>query len=726
VQRGDTLWSIAETHLGNPERWREIARLNYDHPQPDGRTLTNSHWIYPGWHLRLPPDPATAHAAHRHTDAAATSPSPIRQAQPAPHEPTPATAPSAKPSVIDGRTPASPPAERLTSAPSITLASGSEISAAFAVGVLAAMSTARLRRRRAYRPAPPMPATTPTGAPPAAALRALMIATRPRDEDGDSELSSDEARPPTTTDGTGVDVAPGTLEIGTRDSRRITLGLTEWACLAITGEARDSVVRFWLASLIVDSGPYGADIIGAAATLDRLIPGLSERLHALRPVADADAVLASLEAEQLRRTRLLADADVESVADLRGLHAEDPLPITIAVLDSIDPRRAARWELLTTAASRLGMRILTLDADGHGRGRAHLVTDVDGAILSAEPAEFRHALGGVRLFTMTVDEALVFLGPVAAASRESDEQTASDSIAGQTETQAGSCSLTPEVPQALSFPPPPATVAMARWPIQRPTDAEPPVALRLFGPIALRAWGRPIDVGLRDSARELLAWYVVHPDGVPAGTAIEGIWPDVPADRGSQRFWNALGNLRSRLRGPGGERLDVLTKIGDSYRPDVNALDVDIWRFQDALDHAVRDESRARDVLMVAANLYRGEFAGTSDYVWVAPVREEFHRRALDAYVRLAELHDEAGEADAAVEILERAITLDPVAEEIYRRLIRLLGRAGRADAVSRLWAQLQGRLADIDLDPEPATITLVRRIQNAGADPQIVNASRH
>jgi DNA-binding SARP family transcriptional activator len=58
---------------------------------------------------------------------------------------------------------------------------------------------------------------------------------------------------------------------------------------------------------------------------------------------------------------------------------------------------------------------------------------------------------------------------------------------------------------------------------------------------------------------------------------------------------------------------------------------------------------------------------------------------------------------------LERAITLDPIAEDIYRRLIRLLGRAGRADAVSRLWAQLQGRLADIDLDPDPETAHLVR-----------------
>ncbi|HTT87032.1 MAG TPA: LysM peptidoglycan-binding domain-containing protein, partial [Acidimicrobiales bacterium] len=54
VQRGDTLWSIAERELGSPLRWQEIALLNYGRPQPDGGALTDAHWIYPGWDLLLP------------------------------------------------------------------------------------------------------------------------------------------------------------------------------------------------------------------------------------------------------------------------------------------------------------------------------------------------------------------------------------------------------------------------------------------------------------------------------------------------------------------------------------------------------------------------------------------------------------------------------------------------------------------------------------------------
>ncbi|MDA8440180.1 MAG: LysM peptidoglycan-binding domain-containing protein [Propionibacterium sp.] len=79
VARGDTLWSLAERHLGNGARYTEIRDLNLGQPQPDGRTLTETHWIYPGWQLRLPfdatalPAPATTANSTATPIAAATS-----------------------------------------------------------------------------------------------------------------------------------------------------------------------------------------------------------------------------------------------------------------------------------------------------------------------------------------------------------------------------------------------------------------------------------------------------------------------------------------------------------------------------------------------------------------------------------------------------------------------------------------------------------------------------
>ena len=59
VGRYDSLWRIAEEHLGDGRRWVEIYRLNADRPQTDGNRLTDPNIILEGWTLLLPGDAAT-------------------------------------------------------------------------------------------------------------------------------------------------------------------------------------------------------------------------------------------------------------------------------------------------------------------------------------------------------------------------------------------------------------------------------------------------------------------------------------------------------------------------------------------------------------------------------------------------------------------------------------------------------------------------------------------
>ncbi|MFK4298161.1 LysM repeat protein/DNA-binding SARP family transcriptional activator [Arthrobacter sp. GAS37] len=57
VKPGDTLWGLAETHLGDGARWGEILTLNLGSPQPDGMSLSADGHIQPGWKLQLPEAP---------------------------------------------------------------------------------------------------------------------------------------------------------------------------------------------------------------------------------------------------------------------------------------------------------------------------------------------------------------------------------------------------------------------------------------------------------------------------------------------------------------------------------------------------------------------------------------------------------------------------------------------------------------------------------------------
>jgi hypothetical protein len=72
----ESLWEIAQNHLGDGRRYHEIFQLNKDHVQPDGARLTIASLIRPGWVLRMPADAygpgieVVSHGVPAHQDAA--------------------------------------------------------------------------------------------------------------------------------------------------------------------------------------------------------------------------------------------------------------------------------------------------------------------------------------------------------------------------------------------------------------------------------------------------------------------------------------------------------------------------------------------------------------------------------------------------------------------------------------------------------------------------------
>jgi DNA-binding SARP family transcriptional activator len=242
-------------------------------------------------------------------------------------------------------------------------------------------------------------------------------------------------------------------------------------------------------------------------------------------------------------------------------------------------------------------------------------------------------------------------------------------------------------------------------------NAEALVQVRLLGPFTIQTATGEVRSGLRASARELLAYYLVHRDGASLEQAVEAMWPDTEPGRERERFWTALGNLRTVLRtATGADQLKAIQRDGLRYRVDRGVFGVDLWRFETALAGARRAEldPAVAAALAEAGEAYGGTLLDGAPYAWVEGPREDARRRAVDALARLAELRETAGDLEGALEALERAISADPVAEELYRRLMRLQAGLGRPDAVQRTYRLLARRLADLDADPDPETEQLV------------------
>lgn len=720
VEPGDTLWGIATRELGDPLRWSEIFALNQGRAEPGGSTFSDPHWIYTGWTLLLPaivdaPAPPAAPAI---------SPAP-------PAEPAPATAPA---SPQNGSEPSPPVAHTVTprTSPrpaghqeassrrtgtggprtSIELPSGARVGAAFAAGVASALAIERLRRRRRYRPGPPAPGRA-AGEPVPPPLRALLAARRaPRtaaDDSVDAGPVDPVSEPAVLADRNRARAEPNLIEVSAGSDGPVRLDLAAYGTIAVTGPWAERAVRAWIGALITRAGPYGAEVLASADLADRLFPGVDLDL---RRTSGTEATLRALEAAVIGRVRRLDQTDLDDAAAFRSVHPGDPFPALVVLVGQTSGPLAARWRR-AGASARLGVTVVVVDPDTSDQGdhEAQVTTAEDGTVVCASPDALATLLADIRLFGFDAEEGRALLGPVA------------DSHTGPVEDRppAGPAPLSGGPPVAR--PHPPVRQPDQPWPCTTlPPDHHPaPIRVRMFGPMTVEAWEETVTTGLRTSAYELLAWFCLRPEGASLDLAVEALWPDAEPGRGRERCWTVLGNLRARLRPPT-ERPDlavpdVIAKVGEHYRPQADQLDVDLWRFEAALGDAAGARGTETEITSLerALSVYGGELCQGADYLWVEPDREDLHRRALDAAVRLAERRDEQGDAEEAVAALQRAVDIDPICEAVACRLMSAQAAAGRSDAVRHTWRRLSQALADLDLDPEPATTVLYRSLTDAG-----------
>jgi DNA-binding SARP family transcriptional activator len=502
------------------------------------------------------------------------------------------------------------------------------------------------------------------------------------------------------------DPTPARVTIADQHGGEVAVDLAGFAAIAISGPGADGLARACLVGLLAagDSAAVEVLVVG-----ERLIPDAGG-FPGLRRAAGLPGALQVLEAELVHRARMLEANDTPDFATHRRQHPDDPLPALVLVADGVSLEQAGRLAAILAQGPRLGVGALLPGSAVDGG--AQLVLDETGRVQTATPWELGdQQLIGARACALTQAEAAELLG-VLARSRTDDDDNAV---------------LEPGHPDSPAAAEEPALAASAAEPVGVADPADDPaglpaeygkaqalVTVRLLGAMQITTNTGELRSGLRASARELLAYYLVHPDGASLEQAVDAMWPDTQLGRERERFWTALGNLRSMLRkATGASELKAIERDGDRYRVDPAVFAVDLWRFQTALAaarHAQLDPAVAA-ALAQAGDVYGGVLLDGAPYAWVEVPREEVRRRAVDALARLAELRQGAGDQEGALSALEQAVAADPVAEELYRRVMRLEAELGRPDAVRRTYRLLARRLADLDVDPDSETEQLVAEL---------------
>ncbi|MGH3833939.1 MAG: AfsR/SARP family transcriptional regulator, partial [Pseudonocardiaceae bacterium] len=206
----------------------------------------------------------------------------------------------------------------------------------------------------------------------------------------------------------------------------------------------------------------------------------------------------------------------------------------------------------------------------------------------------------------------------------------------------------------------------------------------------------------------------LHPDGVHRDPLVAALWRDSPPERPTNALNTALSRLRRALSQATGGAIGDLITIGEGrYQLDASLVEVDYWRFSDAVTarRAAGNDSERITAHQRIVDRYGGCLAEGMDTEWIDATRETTRRDAIDAVAALARALIDS-DPQHTLDLLETAREFDPHNELLYRDIMRLQERLGHLDAIPRTLTLLTTRLAEIDETPTPQALGLATRLQ--------------
>jgi DNA-binding SARP family transcriptional activator len=242
--------------------------------------------------------------------------------------------------------------------------------------------------------------------------------------------------------------------------------------------------------------------------------------------------------------------------------------------------------------------------------------------------------------------------------------------------------------------PDPPALASEEWPW--------PVKVYTLGRFEVVRDGRPVTFAGKAQRRPLLLLKALIAFGgraVREDRLIEVLWPDADGDAAQQALATTVFRLR-KLLGDG----RVLQRQEGQLGLDPRVCWVDAWAVEHLLGRAEtpaepnqngNGRCEASRWIDQAAWLYRGPFlGGDSEAPWASSFGECLRRRLRRHLDELAAHWEVAGDGERAAQYYERALEVDPCAEDVARRLMTTYRGLGRRAESLVVYARCRAALA--------------------------------
>jgi predicted ATPase/DNA-binding SARP family transcriptional activator len=239
---------------------------------------------------------------------------------------------------------------------------------------------------------------------------------------------------------------------------------------------------------------------------------------------------------------------------------------------------------------------------------------------------------------------------------------------------------------------------------------------KLLGGLCIEQADRIITRFRTQKTGALLAYLAYYRErSHPREQLIELIWPEADLDSGRNSLSRALSSLRQQLEPPGVPHGAILRADRLSVQLNPEAVTTDVGEFDAALHKAATAGSGRERMLFLAdaAERYGGELLPGHYEDWCLVERERLAETYLRTLHQLVELLERTGDLDHALGYARRAVSADPLREEAYQEIMRLLAAAGQPTLALRYYRELEQRLEEqLGEAPSAATLQLAREIE--------------
>ena len=206
-------------------------------------------------------------------------------------------------------------------------------------------------------------------------------------------------------------------------------------------------------------------------------------------------------------------------------------------------------------------------------------------------------------------------------------------------------------------------------------------------------------------------------------TLIETIWPDVAPAQSSQCLNTLVHELKTKFADALGGQPPIVHAQSQYVLNLVGGLKVDALEFESAVDWGDRLLSAGATTAAIesyerAVRLYRGDLTSGPDLAGLLE-RERLRAVCLSTLARLADAHFELTNYDQALSYATRLLGIDPCREDAHRMAMRAYVRLGARAQALRQYTMCRQILADeFEAAPEPATEELFALVRT---DPSLV-----